>query len=209
VKLFGSARDTSLYELLEQQAEAAHRAAEAFHALTRDYANATEHAAKIDDIEHDADAVTHQLANKVDSTFVTPLDKEDIHALSTALDDITDAIQDATHTLALYQIPTLRADVEQMAWLLVQTVQAAQEAVACLRSKRGRESMQPLFRRVHDLEEQSDRVYRNAISEMYHATDRDPFMFIAWKEVYDRVEAAVDKCEDVANTVESVVVKYA
>ena len=209
MNLLGFGQDQLFYALLERQADAAIQAAREFHALVRDYAHFDAHLKEINDIEHRADELTHQLANKADSTFVTPLDKEDLHAISTGLDDITDAIEDATETLALYRIAALRPDIEPLASLLVQISQATCETVGCLRRKSGREGMQPLFIRIHDLENQADEAYRRAVGEIFHAPDRDPFAFIAWKEVYDRIEVAIDSCEDVANTVESVVVKYA
>jgi predicted phosphate transport protein (TIGR00153 family) len=209
MKLLGFGQDLSLFTLLERQAEAAGRAAREFHAMTQDYTRFEQHLARIDEIEHEADDLTHELANKVDATFVTPLDKEDLHAISTALDDITDAIEDATNTLALYRMPALRPDIEPLATLLSDVMAATQEAIGCLRNKKSRESMQPIFIRIHDLEEKADDGHRSALSSLFHAPDRDAFDFISWKEVYDGIETAVDLCEDVTNIVESVVVKYA
>lgn len=209
MKLLGFGQDTIIFTMLEKQAEAALRAAREFHAMTRDYAHFETFLNRIDEIEHEADDLTHQLSNKVDSTFVTPLDKEDLHDISTALDDITDAIEDATNTLALYRLKEVRPDLETMASILVEISQTTHEASTCLRTRTGRESIQHLFTRIHDLEEQADDTYLKAVSDLFHDPNRDPFTFIAWKEVYDRVETAIDLCEDVANIVESVVVKYA
>jgi uncharacterized protein len=209
VKLFGGGQDQAFYTLLEQQADAAYRAAREFHSMTQDYGHFDQYLNRIDEIEHEADEFTHQLSNKVDSTFVTPLDKEDLHGISTALDDICDAIEDASNTLALYRLTDLRPDVEPLASLMVQITQTTQEAVGSIRSRTARERVQSVFRRIHDLEEQADDAHRAAISGIYHSPDRDPLLFIAWKEVYDKIETAVDLCEDVTNIVESILVKYA
>jgi predicted phosphate transport protein (TIGR00153 family) len=209
MKLLGFGQDQTIFTLLEGQAEAAGKAAREFHAMTQDYSRFEQHLARIDELEHEADDLTHQLANKVDATFVTPLDKEDLHAISTALDDITDAIEDATNTINLYRMPALRPDIEPLATLLVEIMSATQEAIGCLRTKTAREAMHPIFLRIHDLEEQADNAHLSALSALFHAPDRDPFEFISWKEIYDGIETAVDLCEDVTNIVESIVVKYA
>ena len=209
MKLPGFGKDLTFFVLLEQQADAAVRAAQEFHALTQDYARLSEYISRIDAIEHEADDFTHRLAINIDSTFVTPLDKEDLHAISTRLDDITDAVEDATHTLELYRLSSLHPGLEPLASLLVRVTGVTVEIVGALREMKGREAFQSQFSRIHDLEELSDDAYREALSQLYHAPDRDPFLFLAWKEVSDRIEAAVDGCEDVANVIESVLVKYA
>jgi predicted phosphate transport protein (TIGR00153 family) len=207
VSLFG--KDLSFYTLLEQQAEAAHRAAKAFHALTKDFSRCAEYVKQIEDIEHEADDITHQLANKVDRTFVTPLDKEDLHALSSGLDDITDMIEATTARISLYRLESLRPDLEPLVFKLVQVTQATHEAVKGLRDLRNRTALHNAFIHIHELENESDQSFRNALGTLFNSPNPDPLMVMKWKEVYDRVETAVDKCEDVANIVESVVVKYA
>ncbi len=207
MRLFG--KDLTFYTLLEQQADAAVRAAREFHALTGDFSNLHEHVRKIEDIEHEADDITHQLANKIDATFVTPLDKEDLHALSSGLDDITDFIEAGTGRLAMYRLTEPRPDLEPLVATLVQITEATKEAVAALRHMKGRDAMQSIFIRIHELENQSDEAFRAALADLFNAPNPDVLMVIKWKEIYDRIEIASDKCEDVANVVESVVVKYA
>jgi uncharacterized protein len=209
LRLLGLGKDLTLYKLLEAQAEAAHRAAIEFHKLSRDFANCEKYIDKIVDIEHEADELTHQLANKVDATFVTPLDKEDLRALSSGLDDITDFIESCASRLGLYELREPRPDLEPLAGLLVEVTRSTHELIATLRNMRGREAIQPLLIRIHDLENQSDQGFRAALATLFNAPNADPLMVMKWKEVYDRVEIAVDKCEDVATVVESVVVKYA
>jgi predicted phosphate transport protein (TIGR00153 family) len=209
--LFGfGKKDQSFYDLLELQADAAHRAALEFHALCRDFGNRDAHTHRIEEIEHEADRLTHQLANKVDATFVTPLDKEDLNSLSATLDDVTDLIESTTGLMALYQLSELRPDVESLIALLVRITEATQKAVAALRSLRGgREAFQPLLIRIHDIEDEHDQAYREAVATLFNTPDPDPLQVIKWKEIYDSIEAAVDKCEDVAKSIESVAVKYA
>ena len=207
MRLFG--RDQTFYTLLEKQAECAVRAAREFHNLTRNFTTLAERAQRIEDIEHEADDVTHQLANKVDSTFVTPIDKEDLHDLSSGLDDITDQIEAAVGRIALYKLSTPRPDLEPLVALLVEISEATSEAVGQLRHSRQRNAVQDLFVRIHEIENQSDHRFRRALADLFDEPNPDPLMVIKWKEIYDRIEIAVDKCEDVANVIESVVVKYA
>ncbi len=205
--LFG--RDLTFYNLLEAQAESAHQAALEFHALTQNFERMDEYVKKIEDIEHEADELTHQLSNKTDRTFVTPLDKEDLHDLSSGLDDITDFIEAATGRLALYRLTTPRPDLEPLVSILVEITKVTSHAVAQLRHGRPRDAMHSVFVRIHELENESDNLFRKALADLFNAPDPDPLMVMKWKEIYDRVEIAVDKCEDVANVIESVVVKYA
>lgn len=205
--LFG--KDLTFYALLEQQAEAANRAAQALHALANHFDGMAEYVSQLDRIEHEADGLTHQLANKIDSTFVTPLDKEDLHALSSNLDDITDFIEAAAARIALYRLHTPRPDLEPLVSLLVQITQATQHAVAGLRDLKNRSALHEAFVCVHKLENEGDQIYLQALATLLNAPDPDPIMVFKWKEIYDSIEIAIDKCEDVANIVESVVVKYA
>lgn len=202
-------RDFYFYKMLELQADAAHRAAQEFHALSHDFEHLAEHIECIKKIELEADDVTHQLANKLDSTFVTPLDKEDIHDLSSGLDDITDFIEAGTVRLLLYRLTQPRPDLQPLVGLLVQITAAVREVVGAMRHMHGREALQGLFIRVHEIENEHDKAYRQALADLFNAPGADPLNVVKWKEIYDRIETAVDKCEDVANIVESVAVKYA
>jgi predicted phosphate transport protein (TIGR00153 family) len=207
LRLFG--RDLTFYTLLESQAGKAHQAALVFHSLSKDFSRLQEYVDRIAEIEHEADEVTHQLANKTDATFVTPLDKEDLHALSSGLDDITDFIEAATGRIALYRLAEPRPDLEPLVALLVEITKVTAEAIGQLRHGRPREAMHGVFVRIHEIENESDDRFRKALADLFNAPNPDVLMVIKWKEIYDRVEIAVDKCEDVANVIESVVVKYA
>lgn len=197
------------YELLEKQAQAASKAAQTLQRMTKDFSELPKLAAKIKEIESETDQTTHELANKIDSTFVTPLDKEDLHTLSNELDDITDTIEACAGRLTLYQLARPRPDLAGLADKLVKITEVVAEAVGMLRNKPNRDKMQPLFTRIHQIENEHDGAFRNALATLLNAVDADPIEVIKWKEIYDRLETAVDQCQDVAKIVESVVVKYA
>lgn len=197
------------FELLEKQAEATVRAAKEFQKLAQDFANLPKYAARIKEIETEADHITHEFANKIDTTFVTPLDKEDLHALSSELDDVTDYIEACTGRMGLYQLKEARPDLASLVTMLVAITEAMLEAVKTLRTMPGREKLQGLLIRIHQIENDHDTAFRKALADLLNAPGADPIQVIKWKEVYDRIETSVDKCEDIANIIESVAVKYA
>ena len=209
MQLFGLSRNTLFFDLLEAQAEAAERAVIEFHALAKDFSQMAERVTTIKKIESDADALTHRLANKADATFITPLDQEDLRAVSSALDDITDNIEGAAGRIELYRLTTPRPELEPLVTLLVRLIKATRSAVAVLRNMRGRESVQDVLICVHQIENEGDTLYRQAIADLLNSDTDNPLLVIKWKEIFDRIEIAMDKCEHVANIVERVVVKYA
>lgn len=202
-------KDTTFYDLLEAQAETAHRAAETFLKLTTDWEHLADYVEELDGIESEGDNLCHQLTNKVDATFVTPLDKEDLHALVGGLDDITDFIEAATARLAIYQITQPRDDLHGLIRILVNITAATCKAVGHLRNIKERAKLQHTLIRIHELENMADQGFRKALGDLFNAPDAEPINVIKWKEIYDRIERAMDGCEEVANLVESVVVKYA
>ena len=209
MKLLGFGKDTAFYTLLESQADAAVASAKEFHTLASDMAHCAEHVARIEHIEREADNLTHELMNRIDATFVTPLDKEDLRALSSGLDDITDAIEAGTQRLTIYRLTEARPDFGPLLARLVDITVATREIIGTLKNMKSREALSPSLIRVHDIENESDKLYRKALTDLFNAPNPDPLNVIKWKEIYDRVEIAVDKCESVADIVESVVVKYA
>lgn len=206
MRLFG--KDLTAYTLLEQQAEAAYRAASAFHALSKDFSGLAEYVSQIDEIEHEADKLTQQLAIKIDSSRDTPIGKRDLHALSSQLDGITDRIEAATARIALYRLPSPRPDLEPLVHLLVQATQTTREVIEGLRTTKDRSGQHDTFVRMHRIEHESDEIYRQALATLLNAPEHDPIMVIKWKEIYDTTELAIDKCEHATNIVQSILVKH-
>jgi uncharacterized protein len=207
VSLFG--KDTAFFTLLEGQAQAACEAAEAFYSLGTDFTSAEAVVERIERIEHEADQLTHQLLNKVDSTFVTPFDKEDMHALASILDDVTDAIEGAAFRIVLYRIAEPHPDLEPALKVLVRATEAVHQAVSKLKDLRQRQALQNNLITVHDLEHEADAIFRHAVGGLFSAENPDPLYVMKWKEMFDRIEQAVNACENVADVMESVVIKYA
>jgi predicted phosphate transport protein (TIGR00153 family) len=167
-----------------------------------------ERQARIKDLEHQCDEITHEVFTQMHATFVTPLDKEDLAAIASGLDDVADYIDAAAVRVILYRIPETTPEAGQLAELLVQVTEVLRGAVACLRNNRDREKIAQAFQDIHRLENESDTAYRGALGRLFNTPGSDPIMILKWKEIYERLEMAVDKCEDVANVVEAVHIKY-
>ncbi len=201
--------DPVFYDLLETQADAAHKAAEAFHSLAQDFTQSERVAETLKRLETEADGLTHELVQKADAKFITPLDKGDLHGLSQALDNITDTLEAAVARIWLYKLTTTRPDLAPMTERLVQITQATREGVAYLRHLKDHKTLAPILVRIHDLENENDQLYRQALGVLLNDSEANPIIVIKWKEVYDRVEIVADECENVADILESLVVKYA
>jgi uncharacterized protein Yka (UPF0111/DUF47 family) len=209
VSLNLSKKNAAFFELLEQQARIAHKAAEVMAAMSKDLGNADQYAHQIDKLEDEGDSLVHQLANMSDASFVTPLDKEDLHALSGSLDDIVDNIDACSARIVIYRILQSKPHFVEGVRLLTQAAEVTVVAVKALRSLRKASGLHETLVKIHHLENQADEVFRAALGDLFNTPGSDPIDVMKWKEVYDRVERSVDSCEDIATLVESVVVKYA
>jgi predicted phosphate transport protein (TIGR00153 family) len=159
----------------------------------------------IKEIEHTCDQVTRRIIDRLNRTFITPLDREDIHALAGSLDDVMDAIDAAAAVIRLYRITRVRNGAKQLVDIVCDSVDGISQAVAALERRNG---VLEIAAKVKQLEHEADRAHQDAIVELFDQ-ERDPIAVIKWKEIFDFLEAATDRCEDVANLLEGVVVKHA
>jgi hypothetical protein len=161
---------------------------------------------KIKDIEHAGDQITHDIIKKLNKSFITPFDREDIYALSAALDDILDLVDASAQRVVMYNVEKPTPEAKELAFLILKCCQTIHKAVGLLGGKL--EPIAELCMEVNALENEADRVCREAISRLFDE-EKDPIQLIKWKEIYETLERATDKCEDAANILESVVVKNA
>jgi predicted phosphate transport protein (TIGR00153 family) len=159
----------------------------------------------IKDIEHRCDGRTRAIIDRLNRTFVTPLDREDIHTLAISLDDVMDAIDAAAAVVRLYKITHVRPGAKRLAELVCESMDLVTQALELLDKRQG---VLELAARVNQLEREADRVHQDAIVALFDE-ERDPIAVIKWKEIFDFLEAATDRCEDVANLMEGVIVKHA
>jgi predicted phosphate transport protein (TIGR00153 family) len=159
----------------------------------------------IKDIEHVCDGKTRSIIDRLNRTFVTPLDREDIHSLAISLDDVMDAIDATAAVMRLYRITHVRAGARHLADIICDSSERITEAMNALEKRQG---VLELAARINQLEREADRVHQDAIVALFDE-ERDPIVVIKWKEILDFLEAATDRCEDVGNLLEGVVVKHA
>jgi predicted phosphate transport protein (TIGR00153 family) len=160
---------------------------------------------EIKEIEHKCDFLTHEIIQRLNRTFVTPLDREDIHTLARSLDDVMDAIDASATILRLYQIDAVRPGARELAHLVRQS---AEQIVPAMQALEGRKGVAEHAVEINRLENEADRAHQAAVRSLFKE-EKDAIAIIKWKEIFDFLEQATDRCEDVANVLEGVVVKHA
>jgi uncharacterized protein len=163
------------------------------------------HVEAIKRLEHEADQVTHEVVNRLDRTFITPLDREDIHQLASDLDDVMDAMDGTARRTQIFRLGAAPPGVMRLLEVLQKMMAVLSEAVN--RLKKGNDVMKYCIE-AKQLEEEGDSIYHEALGQLFEK-ERDAIELIKWKEVYDNLEATLDQAEDVANVVESITIKHA
>ncbi|HJQ30799.1 MAG TPA: DUF47 family protein [Pyrinomonadaceae bacterium] len=163
------------------------------------------HLRTIKAIEHQCDELTHSISKKLNSSFITPFDREDIYLLSGALDDIVDLIDDAARAIVMYNVRETTDYARQFGDVIQRMAVQLHEVVSTLERPAG---INERLVEIHRLENEGDDLYHEAIGELFRETP-DPLRIIRWKDIYDKLEAAVDRCEQAANIIETVIIKHA
>ena len=198
-------RDEKFFDLFDEIALRLVRAAKLQKQLFSEPARIGEHVAAIKTIEHEADVLTHDVITRLNKSFVTPFDREDIHELASRLDDVVDLIDGTARRAVMFRITTVREPARQLADVIVRAADALEKAVVAIKKpkiviERGQE--------VKTLEEEGDAIYHAAVGKLFDGGE-DPIEVMRWKELYDTLERTLDQCEDVANVLESIVLKNA
>jgi uncharacterized protein len=160
---------------------------------------------EIKEVEHRCDSLTHAIIQRLNRTFVTPLDREDIHALARSLDDVMDAIDAAASRIRLYRLDKVRFGARELARIITASADQVREAMKTIEQKKG--VVVDYAIEINRLENEADRRHQEAVMRLFDE-ERDPIVVMKWKEALDFLEDATDRCEDVANVLEGVVVKY-
>jgi predicted phosphate transport protein (TIGR00153 family) len=198
-------RERRFYDLFEQQAAVIVRSAGLLEQALTDVANLPTLQRQIKDLEHRGDELTHEIIRALNQTFVTPFDREDIYALAAGLDDILDYIEEVADTTNLYGITAIPEPARELARLLADAVVQLEQAIGKLESGKGSEEQ---IIEVHRLEDVGDSVSRRAIAELFSG-HHPPLEVIKLKDLYDLLEDALDRCEQVANVLEGIAIKNA
>ena len=189
-------------EVANRNKEAARRLRELFDGPTERRIACVE---AIKRLEHEADQVTHEVVNRLDRTFITPLDREDIHQLASDLDDVMDVIDGTARRAQIFHIGAAPPGVRQLVEVIERMVGVLAEGVA--RLKKGDDVMKFCVE-AKKLEEEGDTIYHQVLGELF-AKERDALEVIKWKEIYDNLERTLDESENVANDLESITIKHA
>ena len=200
-------KEESFFGMFEQAANRLVTAAGVLVEATARVETLPENAKRLERLEHDADQLTHELVEKVNRTFITPFDREDIYRLVTELDDVMDLMEAATERFILFKVQQILPQAQEIAKVIQQQVQQIQGVMPQLRHLK-RDSIMPHCVEINRLENVGDRLLRDAMASLFDGR-HDPLTVIKWRELYELMEEATDKCEDVANTIEGIVLKNA
>ena len=181
-------------------------AARVLDAMAEEPGSAPDRAAEIKRLEHQGDQIAHETFDLLNRTWITPIDREDIHTLVKTLDDVLDYIDAAASRIVLYKITTTTPELKKITAVIVQSAIAIQKALALLSDLKHSRQILDACVEINRLENEADTVAQLAIGKLF-AEAKDPIEVIKWKEIYDFVEGATDRCEDVANTLEAIVIK--
>jgi predicted phosphate transport protein (TIGR00153 family) len=201
--------DDHFFVLLEESTQNLIKAGEELKKLPlcKTHGQRVEAAQRIKDIEHDGDSITHRIFSELNSTFVTPLDREDIHELASALDDILDHIDGCANRFALYKITRVPKSVPALIDVLILSIQELKNGVHLLRNLNKADDLQTSFMKVNEYENQADDIFDQAVADLFDK-EKDPIQIIKLKEVLVGLETATDKCEDAANVLEGILIKH-
>jgi uncharacterized protein Yka (UPF0111/DUF47 family) len=177
------------------------------HALLSDYRDVAARVQALKDVEHKGDEVTHTAFNRLHKQFITPFDRTQIHSLLSRIDDVLDLTNAAAARLHYYEIESSLPDATELARLLVLSTEKVRDVVANLRTIKKPEQILAGCKDIKRLETQADEALRSGLGKLFKS-GADPLTVIKWKEIYDFIETATDKCNDVANVIEGVVLEH-
>jgi len=197
--------EADFFVLFQRQAENIVAGAAALTKMLEHFTVVPEQVQRIKAIEHNGDEITHQIFRKLNKTFVTPFDREDIHELASTMDDVIDLIDAAASRFVLYRIRSVRAGTVELSKVLTLATMELSGAVHSIQASE--DALQRIIE-INRLENESDRICRTLIAELFDE-EKDPVQIIKWKEIFEVIETAVDKCEDVSDVIENVILKNA
>lgn len=198
-------QEGKFFESLNEHADIIVEGARTLRLLLDDWGSREVNLRRLVDLEHAADAIIHDLEVRLNRTFVTPVDREDIHELASHLDDIIDCILGSAVHMNLYKIGAPTEACCELAEVLEKSVAVIKKGVELLPTFK---DVTPLRKEMQQYEKQGDQIYRRALAELF-VNGSDPLFVIKWKEIYENLETAIDSCEDVYDVLEGIVLKHA
>jgi len=204
-------REVKFFDLLEQQSNVVVKGAKLLQECLESHGSIDQMylaSKRIHEVENEGDELVHRLMERLNKSFITPLDREDIHELTSRLDDVLDYVDAVAKRLVTFKIETPTHHAIELGRIIVRGAEETAIGVALLRDLSKSEAIMKQCEKINQLENDADQVMRDALNDLFNGTARDPLEVIKWKDLYEHLELATDKCEDVANIIESVLVKY-
>lgn len=201
-------KETNFFDMFDRLAAIAVEASNYFFEITSKGIYSEDVVSKMQDIEHRGDQITHAIIDSLNKTFITPFDREDIHALANELDSIVDMLNTMTNRMRVYRINGVNNDLVEFAEVLKKSTAAVELAVKALRDTKNLMSAREHCIEINRLENVGDRMRDNILGKLFDNVT-DPIYLIKWKEIIIDAETTLDICEDVANVIESIIVKWA
>jgi len=205
MKLFP--KEIDFFEIFDRASVNVTKAAALLVSLMENFDNIEARAKEIYEVEQEGDVLTHEIMKNLNKTFITPIDREDLHSLVASLDDVLDLIWGAVDRLSIFKIKASTPESIKISKDLLATTEVIQKAIKNLKEK-NYSHVQDYCIEINRLENMVDRDFRDALGKLFDEV-KDPILIIKWKEIYEHLEDASDKCEDVANVLEAIVLKYA
>jgi len=201
-------REEKFFVLFQESAQNVVKAAQGLKSLVDDWDNVEGRVSEITELEHYGDTITHQIMAQLNRTFVTPFDREDMALLAHSMDDVTDFIHAAADAMLIYKVNRPAQRAKELADIIVQAVAELERAVSQLQHRTELKRVMTRCVEINRLENMADRVFRSAMAELFNDSP-DIAQVIKWREIYEHMESATDRCEDVANVLEGVALKHA
>ena len=198
-------KEESFFDLFEKASDNLFEAAKLLAETMADFDKLQDNALRMERIEHGGDQIVHEISARLNQTFITPLDREDIHHLASALDDVLDLIEQTTERFVLFKVKQVTPFAKELAQVVQRQVEQIHMIMPELRDPRNKDIITHCIE-INRLENAGDRVLRNALEELF-ANHTDAIEVIKWRELYEILEGATDKCEDVAVIIEGILVK--
>jgi len=205
MKLFP--KEVDFFEIFDRASQNLTKAAGLLVSLMENFDNLEARAKEIYEVEQEGDILTHEVMKQLNKTFITPIDREDLHELAASLDDVLDLIWGAVDRILVFKLKESTNEAVSMSKDLLITTEVMHKAIQKLKEK-NYSHVQEYCIEINRLENRIDRDFRDALGKLFDEI-KDPILIIKWKEIYEHLEDASDKCEDVANVIESIVLKYA
>ena len=201
-------KETSFFDFFEQHAGLTIEGTKEFLSMVTTGANIAAKCRRISDIEHETDTITHRCVEALHKTFITPIERDDIYRLISKMDDIMDFVEAAAERIALYKLTVMPSDLRDLADVLLRASKELEQALKLLRNLQNAEAITKKCIDINRLENEADAILRAAVARLFDE-EKDVLTVIKWKEIYENLENATDRCEDVANIIEGVVLEQA